>query len=85
MQEQYAKTITIVVPVFNESAAIEHNLSEILAQLEQGLEAGGIRFHILVIDDGSGDDTASKVKALCEQRPNIELLCQPCQGGINSL
>ncbi|MDX1431384.1 MAG: glycosyltransferase family 2 protein [Gammaproteobacteria bacterium] len=64
--------VSIVIPVYDESAGIEDNLKTILAVLE-GIE--GTRFQVLVVDDGSGDDTADKVRRLCEKRDDLELLC----------
>ena len=65
------KKISIVVPVYNEAGAIHHNLPVILLELEK---INNIDFQILVIDDGSVDETATIVKAFCEQDKNIELI-----------
>lgn len=64
--------VSIVVPTFNESAGIEQTLPVIFAALEAVEDT---RFKILVVDDGSRDDTAEKVRRLCEQRDDLELLC----------
>lgn len=52
--------ITIIVPAYNESKAIAATLDNIAAQLRQLSPA----WNIVVIDDGSHDDTAEVVKRL---------------------
>jgi dolichol-phosphate mannosyltransferase len=69
-----ARTITVVVPVFNESDAIEHHLPVILDELRR-LSKQGLPGVLLVVDDGSTDDTAAKVQALSERCAAVELLC----------
>ena len=52
------KRFTIIIPVFNESAAIGSCLRNLqLAVQEEGLDA-----EIIVVDDGSTDDTARRVE-----------------------
>ncbi len=52
--------LSIVIPAFNEEQAIE----EVLRELLEGLKDVSFTFEILVVDDGSTDGTAEKVKAL---------------------
>lgn len=52
--------ITVIVPAYNESKAIAATLDNIAAQLRQLSPA----WNIVVIDDGSHDDTAEVVKRL---------------------
>lgn len=49
--------ISVIVPVFNEGARIVDNLELLISEIEEYFT----RFEILVISDGSTDDTNSKV------------------------
>ena len=66
------KSITVVIPVYNESGAIEENLPEILRNLAD-LDRVAIEF--IVVDDGSTDGTAAWLKQFCESTDGAELLC----------
>ncbi|MCU4118506.1 glycosyltransferase family 2 protein [Variovorax sp. N23] len=55
-------TLSCVIPCFNEAA----NLRVMLPRLEEILASTGMRWEILVIDDGSTDDTLSAVSPWCE-------------------
>jgi glycosyltransferase involved in cell wall biosynthesis len=66
------KTITIIIPVFNEEGAIEKHLPVIF---ENSTQIKEIRITILVIDDGSTDNTVEKLKKLCEQYNTLNFIC----------
>lgn len=57
-----ARTISCVIPCFNEAA----NLRNLLPLLEDILWATHMRWEIIVVDDGSTDDTAAVAQAWCE-------------------
>ncbi|CAN7668518.1 glycosyltransferase family 2 protein [Variovorax paradoxus] len=56
------RSISCVIPCFNEAA----NLRQLLPLLEETLWATGMRWEIIVVDDGSTDDTAAVAQAWCE-------------------
>jgi glycosyltransferase involved in cell wall biosynthesis len=56
------RSISCVIPCFNEGA----NLRHLLPRLEDILWATGLRWEIIVVDDGSTDDTAAVAQAWCE-------------------
>lgn len=60
---QYAPHITVVVPAYNEAAAIASTLQKIAAQLDKI----GPDWDIVVIDDGSRDHTAKIVADMCDE------------------
>lgn len=64
--------ISIVIPVFNEGDSIEHNLPKILSELENKRH---IVFQILVVNDGSTDDTLEKLYTLCNKYDSLEIIC----------
>jgi glycosyltransferase involved in cell wall biosynthesis len=57
-----ARSISCVIPCFNEGA----NLRHLLPLLEETLWATRLRWEIIVVDDGSTDDTAAVAEAWCE-------------------
>ncbi len=57
-----ARSISCVIPCFNEAA----NLRHLLPLLEDILWATHMRWEIIVVDDGSTDDTAAVAEAWCE-------------------
>lgn len=58
--------LSVVVPVHNESGNIAPLVSEIVATLD-----GSIDFEIVVIDDGSSDDTLARLKDLALHEPRL--------------
>ena len=56
-----AKRLSVVVPAYNEGGLIEATLAAIRAELDPALEPGS--YEILVVDDGSTDDTAERAQA----------------------
>lgn len=59
--------VSVVIPAYNESSTIEGTIarvSDVLAQTEY-------EFEIVVINDGSDDDTAAILARLAQRRPNV--------------
>lgn len=56
------RSVSCVVPCFNEGA----NLNELLSGLEEILSATTLGWEIIVVDDGSTDNTAAVVAQWCE-------------------
>jgi len=69
--------LSIVIPAYNESARIENALDRVLSCVaEQGWDA-----EVLVIDDGSKDDTAAIVQRWMVQHPRLHLVQNPGNKG----
>ncbi len=69
--------LSIVIPAFNESARIEHALDRVLSCVaEQGWDA-----EVLVIDDGSTDNTAAIVQSWMHEHPRLHLVQNPGNRG----
>ncbi len=70
------KSISVVVPAYNEEERLPASLSRILSYLEEG----GYAYEVLVVDDGSTDSTADAVERLIRSgAENLSLL----RGGEN--
>lgn len=67
-----AVVLSVVIPVLNEAALIERTLTTLLAQ--EGVD------EIIVVDNGSDDDTFHLVSELAAVHPRIELLYEPTRG-----
>jgi glycosyltransferase involved in cell wall biosynthesis len=69
--------LSIVIPAFNESARIEHALDRVLSCVaEQGWDA-----EVLVVDDGSTDDTAAIVQRWMRDHSRLHLVKNPGNRG----
>ena len=64
------QSVSVVIPAYNEAERIESTLDQLLNYLEKNFP----RFEIIVVDDGSSDDTAAKVKRFAETNPHIALI-----------
>lgn len=69
--------ISVVIPCYNSALWIEKTIDDLLPNLEITLQ-NRFNFEILVVDDGSTDDTAKIVTSLGESR--VRLLQQPNKG-----
>ncbi len=64
--------LTVVIPVYNEGAALDANLPPLLAAL------GAIdqtRVHVLLVDDGSTDGSRDWLQRFSEASAHVDLLC----------
>ena len=69
--------VTIVVPAYNE----EKNIGEAVTSLARSRHEGGVE--LVVVDDGSTDNTAEVIKSL--KLPNVRLVQVPNGGKANAL
>jgi succinoglycan biosynthesis protein ExoU len=60
--------VTVVIPSYNSTATIEAAVRSALAQTEPA--------DVIVVDDGSTDDTVRKVQALAKDHPRLSLRVQ---------
>jgi glycosyltransferase involved in cell wall biosynthesis len=65
-----ALDLSLVIPAYNEAAGI----ALAVAEADDVLAASFETYEILVVDDGSSDDTAAIVAGLARNRPNVRLL-----------
>lgn len=70
-------TYSIVIPAYNESARLGATLERVLGYVrEQGLDA-----EVVVVNDGSRDNTADIVRDFAQKNPNLRLVENPGNRG----
>src|SRR5579859_7379113 len=72
--------LSLVIPAYNEAAGIRQAIEEAdcaLAELVSDYE-------ILVVDDGSRDETARQVEAAAQMRPRVRLLRHSANRGYGA-
>jgi glycosyltransferase involved in cell wall biosynthesis len=70
-------TATVVLPCYNEQ---DHVLAE-LERITGSLDASGISYEILAIDDASTDGTLAVLRAAAERMPHVQVLSFRRNGG----
>lgn len=70
-----AVDLSIVIPAFNEAARIGGTLTALREQLPRDL-----RWDIIVVDDGSADETAAIVVQAAESDPRVRVVREPHRG-----
>lgn len=70
-------SVSVVVPAYNEGARIELTLEKLAAHLERNFS----QYEIIVIDDGSTDSTAEKVRKMTVTNGRIVLRSLPVNRG----
>src|SRR5437667_9692879 len=74
--ERMARLLSIVIPAFNEA----DRLPPTLAQLGSFVRGEGLDAEIVVVDDGSRDDTAAVVRDVAARDPLVRLIAAPHLG-----
>ena len=62
--------LSVIIPAFNEARRIVPTLEDVAAHLE----ARDYGWEVLVVDDGSADDTAAIVEGWAREAPNVRLI-----------
>ena len=66
--------VSTVIPVFNRAAMLREAVASVVAQTYRPIE-------IVIVDDGSTDDTTETAEALAAEYPEIRVIHQP-NGGV---
>ncbi|HMA20940.1 MAG TPA: glycosyltransferase [Gemmatimonadaceae bacterium] len=66
-----AQLVSVIIPAFNAAQWIRESISSVIAQTYSHLE-------IIIVDDGSTDDTAAVIAEFTD--PRIHVVCQPQRG-----
>ncbi|MGI4741246.1 MAG: dolichyl-phosphate beta-glucosyltransferase [Janthinobacterium lividum] len=69
--------LSLIIPAFNEAQRMEPTLR----RAHRFLAARPASFEILVVDDGSTDDTVALVMALADELPGLRVLCSSSNRG----
>jgi dolichyl-phosphate beta-glucosyltransferase len=70
MVRTHPKQLSVIIPAFNE----EDHITDVLTEVAEFLQNHSYKFEILVIDDGSRDQTALMVSSLKGLYPQIQLI-----------
>ncbi len=63
--------VSIIIPAYNESANLKKG---VLSEVEDYLKTIDFSFEVLIVDDGSSDDTATLVKQKIKGKENFRLI-----------
>ena len=73
-------SISLVLPAYNEA----DNIEPMVAEAVPALSTVSDDFEIIVVDDGSADDTAGVTKKVMEQVPQVRLVEHPVNQGFGA-
>lgn len=73
MSGEHTPRFSLVMPAYNAGATIGRAIESVLAQVYPGWE-------LIVVDDGSADDTGEIARGYAEGEPRIRVLSQPNAG-----
>jgi dolichol-phosphate mannosyltransferase len=65
------KKITVVIPVYNEEKAFAKNFNVILGYFDAIQD---VDINVIIVNDGSADDTEGAVQGFCESREDVSLI-----------
>ncbi len=66
-----AYALSVVIPAYNEALNIANG---VLTRVAAGLDELGLAYEVLVVDDGSADDTAARAQAFADRHPRFRVL-----------
>lgn len=67
--------VSVVMPVYNAAATLEKSVASVLLQSHRELE-------LLVVDDGSRDDSLARLERLAAADERVRVLRMPANGGV---
>ncbi|MGD2041805.1 MAG: glycosyltransferase family 2 protein [Anaerolineae bacterium] len=73
-------SISLVLPAYNEA----ENIEPMVAEATPALASVTDDYEIIVVDDGSADDTAAVTRQVMEQNPNVRLIEHPVNQGFGA-
>ena len=69
--------LSIVVPALNE----QDNVTPLIEQVGQAMQRDSINFELIIVDDGSTDQTLERLQTLQTDRPWLRVLHRPAPRG----
>jgi glycosyltransferase involved in cell wall biosynthesis len=73
-------SISLVMPAYNEA----DNIEPMVEEATPALEANADDYEIIVVDDGSADDTAAVTRRVMESHPHVRLVEHPVNQGFGA-
>jgi glycosyltransferase involved in cell wall biosynthesis len=73
-------SISLVLPAYNEA----ENIEPMVEEATPALEANADEYEIIVVDDGSADDTAAVTRRVMESHPHVRLVEHPVNQGFGA-
>ncbi len=70
-----APTVSVIIPAFRAAGYLREGVPRLLDQTFRDVE-------VLIVDDGSGDDTAETARSLAAQHPRVRAVILPVNGGV---
>jgi glycosyltransferase involved in cell wall biosynthesis len=77
-------TLSIVIPAYNEESGIADIIERVLAVQDDLNNTGVDNLELLVVDDGSKDQTAQITRNLAHQSETLRLICHPENRGYGA-
>ena len=78
--KKHLPLVTVVLPSYNEAAALARNLDAIYRYLETLSDR--YCFEVLIVNDGSRDDTAAVAEAATRRHPSLRVIDHPGNFGL---
>ena len=78
--DSWTPTVTIIIPAYNEAEYIAGCIKSVLA-----LDYPKDKLEIIVVDDGSTDNTAAVARSFCKKNPHLKVWSKPNSGKADSM
>ena len=73
LHKNNSKLVSVIIPVFNRARMLEEAVDSVLAQTYKLIE-------VIIVDDGSNDDTVQRSQSLAKKYSNVEFIRMANQG-----
>ena len=80
MNQEVRRTVSFIVPALNEAERISDTVGEIISAAEQAVED----YEIVLVDDGSTDQTIEVMNSLAGNNQHIHVVCHVCNRGMGA-
>ena len=77
-------TLSVVIPAFNEESGIAEIANRVLDTKSALSDVGVAELELLVVDDGSSDNTVPIMQRIMAQAANVRLICHPQNRGYGA-
>jgi glycosyltransferase involved in cell wall biosynthesis len=74
------RALTIIVPAYNEAQRLRTTVDGVIAAASTALD----RYEVIIVNDGSSDDTAAIADGLAASRPHVSAIHHPVNRGVGA-